>query len=327
MVLAVLKEWFLDEQRDLPWRMNRTPYRVWVSEIMLQQTQVSVVIPYFHRFMQKFPTVEVLAHAPLEEVMKAWEGLGYYSRARNLHKAAQIIVNQFHGVFPENDLATLPGFGSYTTGAVLSFAFQKKAAAVDGNVIRVLSRLYGIDSTDRKFYEELTLSILPDNEPWIIMEALIELGAQICQKKPECSKCPLSRTCVAYGQGAIDRFPPVKKRPTTIHLERDVFIVRYQKEFLVRKGEEGKVMAGLYEFPYVPHKEKFLELKLLRSFPIVKHGFTRYHVKLHPSLYEMSEKKLIDGFEWRKWDELLHLPFSSGHRRILEMLKDESTTH
>jgi A/G-specific adenine glycosylase len=328
-----LKEWFLDHQRDLPWRQSRTSYRVWISEIMLQQTQVAVVIPYFHRWMQKFPTLRDLAAAPLEEIIKAWEGLGYYSRARNLHKAAQMVVRDFGGELPSTyeELDKLPGFGPYTIGAVLSFAFQQKAAAVDGNVVRVLSRFFASDKeqSQRKHYEALALSVLPDDRPWVAMEGLIELGAQICQRRPKCAECPLRNECRAYREGKTDLFPLKKKRPATVYLERRVAVIRWKDEILVRQEKEGKVMAGLYEFPYTSQESVSIDLpmKKLKDLPLVKHGFTRYDVTLYPAIYEAQDKNMVDGFEWKKWEDLELLPFSSGHRRILELLKNEYFTH
>jgi A/G-specific adenine glycosylase len=322
-----LQEWFLDYRRDLPWREDRTPYRVWISEVMLQQTQVAVVVPYFHLWMQKFPTIQALAKAPLEEVMKSWEGLGYYSRARNLHVAAQMVVRDFRGELPKTpeELDKLPGFGPYTIGAVLSFAFQQKAAAVDGNVVRVLSRFFASDKDcgQRKHYEGLTLSVLSDKQPWVTMEGLIELGAKICQRKPKCPECPLMEGCRAYREGNAAEFPIKKKRPETIYLERQVAIIWWHDEILVRQEKDGKVMQGLYEFPYALLKEKLpvdMPLKKLQELPSIKHGFTRYDVTLYPYLYEALERKIFDGFEWRKWHELATLPFSSGHRRILKEL-------
>jgi A/G-specific adenine glycosylase len=329
-----LNDWFLEHQRELPWRENKTPYRVWISEVMLQQTQVAVVIPYFNRWMQKFPTLATLAEAPLEDVIKAWEGLGYYSRARNLHKAAQMVMTEFRGELPKTyeELDRLPGFGPYTIGAVLSFAFQQRAPAVDGNVVRVLSRFFASDKdcAQRQHYEELTLSILTEKEPWVTMEGLIELGAKVCQRTPKCSECPLLEECQAYRQGKTEDFPIKRKRPATICLERQVAIIRWKDEILVRQEKEGKVMAGLYEFPYALINEKLgldLTLKKLTELPLVKHGFTRYNVTLYPAVYESLEKKNLDGFEWKKWQELILLPFSSGHRRILKELRDAYFTH
>ncbi len=325
--LQKLKNWFLSEQRPLPWREDRSPYRVWVSEVMLQQTQVAVVIPYFERWMKKFPTLESLAAASPEEVIKAWEGLGYYSRARNLHKAAQRIVEHKKGIIPStlSELEELPGFGPYTVGAVLSFAFQKKVPAVDGNVVRVLSRFFtsSHDCSKRAHYEELTLSCLRDEEPWVLMEALIELGAQVCQKKPKCGQCPLMEECKAYIQGRVLDFPIPRKRPSTIQLKRHVALILAGDHILIKQEKGRKVMSGLYEFPYAPLEESLpfqISLHKLDVFPLVKHGFTRYDVTLFPTLYKTEKKERVVGYEWCPVQHLEGLPFSSGHRRIVAHL-------
>jgi A/G-specific adenine glycosylase len=325
--IGELKKWFLKEQRDLPWREDRSPYKVWVSEIMLQQTQVAVVVPYFHRWMKKFPTLESLASASIEEVTKLWEGLGYYSRARNLHEAARIIVEQKKGVIPQeaHELQALPGFGPYTVGAVLSFAFKQKMPAVDGNVVRVLSRFFASsqDCSKRVHYEQLTHSILPDNEPWIVMEALIELGARVCQKKPKCTDCPLMEECKAYSLGRVLDFPVPRKRPQTIQLKRQVALIVSDASILVRQEQGRKVMSGLYEFPYALLDQPLpfqISMSKLHDFPIVKHGFTRYDVTLFPTLYKTEQKEPVSGYEWRDMKTLHELPFSSGHKRILEHL-------
>jgi A/G-specific adenine glycosylase len=323
--MEALKQWFQEEKRDLPWRENRSPYRVWVSEVMLQQTQVSVAAPYFHRWMQKFPTLESLAAASLEEVIKSWEGLGYYSRARNLHRAAQMVVEKHGGVIPSTlpELEALPGVGSYTAGALLSFAFRQKAPAVDGNVVRVLSRYFASSETRKAYYENLARSMLPEHEPWVVMEALIELGAQICQKKPHCTQCPLIERCLAYRQGRTAHFPTPSKRPQTIQLKREVAVIQSGPAVLVRQEKARRVMSGLYEFPYVPHGNSFsfnIPLQKIDHFPVVKHGFTRYDVTLFPTLYRTPQQVQLSDFEWRKLELLKTLPFSSGHKRILEHL-------
>ncbi|HEY5235652.1 MAG TPA: NUDIX domain-containing protein, partial [Rhabdochlamydiaceae bacterium] len=186
------------------------------------------------------------------------------------------------------------------------------------------------DCAQRKHYEELTLSLLTDDAPWVAMEGLIELGAKVCQRRPNCRECPLMEGCQAYRQGRTEDFPIKRKRPPKICLERQVAIIRWQDEILVKQEKEGKVMAGLYEFPYALLNEKLgvgLSLKKLAELPLVKHGFTRYNVTLYPCLYESSEKKVLDGFEWKKWQELILLPFSSGHRRILKELRNAYFTH
>lgn len=343
-MLVPLYQWFQNEKRPLPWRENPTPYAVWVSEVMLQQTQVAVVIPYFLKWMERFPTIEVLAKAPLDEVIKVWEGLGYYSRARNLHLGAKQVLETFNGELPntEKELATIKGLGPYTIGAILSFAFHQKAAAVDGNVIRVLSRLLKIEEDISKpktlnSLREKALEILPDHEPWIINEALIELGATICKKSPDCPNCPLKKSCQAHLHGVADKLPFKSKKIAITPLHRQVAVITSNNHFLIQKQPQGKVMSGLHEFfyfdaidktPFVkPIKEKLnLEVKFERPLPQVKHGFTRYRVLLTPALLTTPTKTPIDGFQWVEKEKLKDLPFSSGHRKILIQLFNTQTT-
>ncbi len=330
MNLNDLKEWFLEEKRDLPWRRNPSPYAVWISEVMLQQTLVAVVVNYFERWMQKFPTVESLATASLEEVIKTWEGLGYYSRARNLHEAAKVMMEAFKGDVPSKreDLEKIKGFGPYTVGAVLSFAFHQKAAAVDGNVIRVISRLFNLwdDVSKKKIFEDKVSSILPDEEPWVLMEALIELGAQICQKKPKCDLCPLQDKCLAYKEGTSSLLPIKQKRVKITHLSRDVAVIIYEKQLLIKKEDLGKVMGGLCEFPYVSKGASWefdFELIEIKTLPKVRHGFTRFSATLYPTIYRVKQKRDIHGYDWLTLEEIEKLSFSSGHRRILKAVMCE----
>ncbi len=302
---------------------------------MLQQTRAQVVIPYFLKWMERFPNIELLARAPLEEVIKTWEGLGYYSRARNLHEGAKTLVEEFGGKLPSTreELKKIKGVGPYTMGAILSFAFRQKAAAVDGNVLRVLSRFFAIeDSIDlpatRRRIEELAEGILPEKEPWIMMEALIELGALVCQKKPECSSCPLNESCLAFRHHIQEALPRRSKGAKTIHLRRWVGIVEYEGKILVSKGERGKVMADLYEFPYLEEEggdptalfsQKLeLSLSLQKKLDEEIHTFTRYRATLIPFLFRAEESN--SRFCWIEKKKLSKLPFSSGHRRVLQQL-------
>lgn len=324
-----LKEWFVLNQRDLPWRDQPTPYAVWVSEIMLQQTQVSVVKDYFIRWMSLFPTIEALASASLEEVIKAWEGLGYYSRARNLYLGAQYLVEHHEGKLPstKDALAEVKGLGPYTIGAILSFAFYQREAAVDGNVIRVLARYFAIEddiqkSQTRKQIWALAESILPRREPWIVTEGLIELGATVCTRDPKCFICPIKQGCLAYREGMQKQLPKNGKKTAITLLERDVFVIVHGREVLLKKGEEGKIMASLYEFPYRDKKEEgFLFLfpaEQLGVLPKVVHHFTRYKAELYASLWKAKQRTLIPDYDWFSWEEVQKLPFSSGHRKILK---------
>lgn len=328
-----LRKWFFLNRRALPWRENPSPYEVWVSEVMLQQTQVNVVIPYFKKWMELFPTISSLAVASIEEVIKAWEGLGYYSRARNLKKGAEYLYEQHGGELPDSytALQEVKGLGPYTIGAILSFAFKKKVPAVDGNVLRVLSRFFSIeDPIDKgktqKRIRELCLSILPDYEPWIVMEALIELGALVCQKKAKCNECPLTHQC--QGKSKADLLPNKSKREKTVHLYRDVAVIYSGTELLLQKGIKGKVMADLWEFPYFERGaniEDILGIFLTpkRALQEVSHGFTKYKAFLYPHLYEGEKTPLLNYF-WIPFDTVIKIPFSSGHRRIIHYLRNNS---
>lgn len=330
----LLKNWFLKLRRSLPWRDQPTPYKVWISEIMLQQTQVSVVIPYFEKWMVHFPTIHDLAAAPIENVLKLWEGLGYYSRARNIHEAARYLVEEYGGVIPEDPekLSAIKGIGPYTLGAILNFAFHKKAAAVDGNVERVLSRFFALEVASRKEIEKRVEQFLPDEEPWIVSEGMIELGALICSKKPKCAICPLSEHCLAHQQGRELEFPKGKKQTPITQLVRFVAVIRQGDRYLLKKGEKGAIMEDLYEFPFVEYREgesakkifeRELGLSLKEIVPLAeqRHSFTRYRVRLIPYLFEAKESN--DLLSWVSKDEIKKLPFSSGHRRILNQLLKE----
>lgn len=340
-----LTQWFLANQRDLPWRNNRSPYAVWVSEMMLQQTQVAVVIPYFERWMQRFPSLPHLADATLDEVIKTWEGLGYYSRARYLHAGAKYIMDEHHGIFPENldHLQKIKGLGPYTVGAILSFAFNKRASAVDGNVMRVLARYFHIEeeitkTTTQKAMRALALSILPEKEPWIFNEALIELGATICTRQPQCMKCPVKFTCKSLQKGDADRLPLKSVRAETEALYRAVAVIQWQGYFLVRRGQQGEVMSDLYEFPYFPSTKEGMETdqllqhvhqllgcktQLIASLSDVTHSFTRYKVFLkstHLICQQKQRPTLKSPYEWFSTAQLHTFAFSSGHKRVLQQI-------
>lgn len=295
---------------------------------MLQQTQVSVVIPYFERWMDRFPTIEVLAAASEEEVVKMWEGLGYYSRARNLHAGAKVVGNKLPA--DAKGLSKIKGLGPYTIGAILSFAFHQKAAAVDGNVLRVISRYLGIEgdiskgATQNQIRQEVE-KLLPDHNPWEVMEGLIELGAKVCRRKPACQGCPLQGSCVAYTEQRTDLLPFNSRKRVVTDLYRLVAVIRADSAFLVRREEEGQVMGGLYQFPYFEMDGRDietcvaslgLEAQAVDALPEFKHTFTSYRAHLYPWLLEGGQRE-IPGYTWVRERELKYLPFSSGHRKIL----------
>lgn len=341
--LTQLKSWFQHQKRELPWRENPTPYAVWVSEMMLQQTQVAVVIPFYERWMKRFPTLEALAKAPLDSVLKEWEGLGYYSRARYLHEGARYVMENFAGQLPasEHHLTKIKGIGPYTKGAILSFAFHQRKAAVDGNVMRVLSRYYCVESdiksrAARETISSLAEEMLPLKEPWIISEALIELGATVCGKSPQCGICPLKKSCRGYAEGKAQILPIKSKKMATTFLYRAVGVILFGNDLLIRQNEKGKVMSDLCEFPYFDIEctnlenistkhliQQQLPFKLVwkKEFETVFHSFTRYRAQLFPHFFVAKDIKNIPGYTWINIDKLKKLPFSSGHRQIFSKLQ------
>lgn len=333
-----LRLWFEEEKREFPWRKDPSPYRVWVSEVMLQQTRASVVIPYFVRWMEQFPTIEALANASIEEVVKAWEGLGYYSRARALHTGAKYLMETSKGELPttRERLLKVKGIGPYTAGAILSFAFHKKAAAVDGNVLRVITRLFEIEEEiDLPKVQEkiraLVEELLPDRDPWVIMEALIELGAKVCTPRPDCLLCPLREECKAASSGRTLELPKKKKRASVTELFREVYVIEYGDAVLVQQHKGRRVMADLFEFPYAEGDVEFapFPLEKVKDLKPVTHTFTRYRARLNPTLWRAKHKGEASGYQWVAKEQLQDLPFSSGHRRILGQLLEEyaDSTH
>ncbi|HNT78485.1 MAG TPA: A/G-specific adenine glycosylase, partial [Anaerolineae bacterium] len=234
---SLLLAWFAAHARDLPWRHERTPYRVWVAEVMLQQTQVETVRDYYRRFMARFPTVEALAAAELEDVLKVWEGLGYYSRARALHRAAQVVLHDYGGQLPSEAAALrkLPGIGAYTAGAIASIAFGIPAPAVDGNVRRVLSRVLALPAPAPAELEEAVRILMPEAAPGPFTEALMELGATLCRPAaPQCEACPWCGWCRAYRMGDPTQFPAPRLRKA---------VPRYDVAAAVTVREDGRVLV------------------------------------------------------------------------------------
>jgi A/G-specific adenine glycosylase len=257
-VLESLLPWFLQNARDLPWRRNRTPYRVWVSEIMLQQTRVDTVIDYYCRWMKAFPSWRTLACAPQSDVLKLWEGLGYYSRARNLHLAARIINDDYGRKPPVSveELKKLPGIGSYTAAAIVSLAFNVDAAVVDGNVIRVLSRLFAFggdtqSAAGKKQMQDWADVLLVKGRAGEFNEAMMELGALVClPKNPECTICPMRSVCVAFAEGTSAKFPVMKKKAKVPHIIVGAAVTVNRKgEVLIAQRKQDDMLGGLWEFP------------------------------------------------------------------------------
>jgi len=337
-----VNDWFCTSKRSFPWRLNPTPYRVLVSEIMLQQTQASVVESYFIRWMKVLPTLHALARASFQQVLQLWEGLGYYRRARYLHLAAQKLIGNGAEDLPmtKKELLAIPGIGQYTAGAILSFAFHQKAPAIDGNVARVLCRYFSIEkelsaSMIAKYLYPLLDSILPDKSPWVFMEGLIELGATVCSKVPKCSICPLFHSCAARQSQRAEKLPKKRKKEPSIHIKREVAIVLCHENILVRRAGSDEVMAGLLQLPYCEEKGSIAEfllqkLKLpivfVRSLPQVVHSFTRYKATLFPSIFHASFLAEIPGYFWIPLSDRKDYAFCSGHRQILTSLQQSEAT-
>jgi A/G-specific adenine glycosylase len=258
---GALVRWFRAGHRDLPWRRTREPYRVWISEIMLQQTRVEVVVPYYERFVARFPTPHALADAPLDDVLAAWSGLGYYRRARQLHAAAALVVREHAGELPAEDeaLRALPGIGRYTAGAIRSIAFGHAAPIVDGNVARVLSRLFALaggpgDAAWEKRLWTLATALVPAADPSAFNQGLMELGATVCTPRaPRCEACPLARFCRAHAAGREEAYPPAKKRARPEKVERWVLLAVRPRDGAVwmRRRGDDEHNAGQWEAPLV----------------------------------------------------------------------------
>lgn len=257
-IVEPLLRWYDGHARVLPWREEPTPYRVWISEIMLQQTRVEAVKPYFERFISALPTIWDLAKVEEDKLLKLWEGLGYYNRARNLQSAAKIIVEQYDGEIPDKIplLLQLPGIGSYTAGAIASIAYQKPYPAVDGNVLRVIARVMADDrdilnQSVKRYYEESLLSIIPLDRPGAFNQALMELGAMICipNGMAKCEECPWCGFCEARKQDRIMELPNKAKKKPRIIEEKTILLIQDEEKVAIRKRPQKGLLAGLYEFP------------------------------------------------------------------------------
>ncbi len=316
-----LLEWFRDNARSLPWRDDPTPYHVWLSEIMLQQTRVAAVLDYYRRFLAQAPDVPTLAALPEERLMKLWQGLGYYSRARNLQRAAQVIVEQYGGVFPADYAAVraLPGVGDYTAGAVCSIAFGQAVPAVDGNVLRVYARIMGDDGdiTTPQMKQKVTQAvgeIIPLNAAGTFNQALMELGATVCLPNgaPLCERCPAKGFCAALGQGRIGELPVKAPKKARRVEKRAVWLIFWENRVALRRRPDRGLLAGLWEFP----NEMFggqgpeqwgIDAELQEWGSLAKHIFT--HIEWHMSILPAEAKgpALPPGWVWASARELKEL--------------------
>lgn len=345
---AQLLDWYDSASVDLPWRGAHDPYPVWLSEIMLQQTQVATVRPYFAKFLAAYPTVTELAAAPLDDVLKLWEGLGYYSRARNLHKAAQIIAREHDGQFPRtaDDLMTLPGIGRYTAGAIASIAFGERAPVLDGNVIRVLTRLDDIaddvtQTATRTNLWNLAEAYLPDGRAGDYNQAIMDLGRLICRpRQPDCAVCPVRSRCRAFASGTQTERPVKKTKTPTPHYDVAAGMIWNDAgQLLIAQRPLDGLLGGLWEFPGGKQEagesleaclrrelreELAIEVEVGDLFVAVKHGFTHFKITLHAFTCRYTggepQRLGVRDFAWVTPDELDRYSFGKADRRVIAAL-------
>ncbi|MBY0121864.1 A/G-specific adenine glycosylase [Bacillus sp. S/N-304-OC-R1] len=339
-----LISWFEAEQRDLPWRKDKDPYKVWVSEIMLQQTRVDTVIPYFHRFMEQFPTTKALAEAEEDRVLKAWEGLGYYSRARNLQAAVREVEEKYGGKVPDNlkEISSLKGIGPYTAGAVLSIAYGIPEPAVDGNVMRVLARILSIwddiaKPSTRKIFEEAVRKLISHENPSFFNQALMELGALICTPTfPKCLLCPVREHCHAFHEGTIADLPVKTKNKKHRHVRIAAAVFTdEQGRILIHKRDENGLLANLWEYPnteiLLPYEHETTQLKEIMKEQYgadveinemngqIEHVFS--HLTWNINAYKgtlLSLEKETDNLKLVTLEEMEQYAFSVSHQKIFQ---------
>ena len=329
--LALLR-WYDAQARDLPWRRTRDPYAIWVSEVMLQQTQVSVVLPYWRTFLARFPDVAALARSELDEVLAAWRGLGYYARARNLHRAAQAVVERHAGRLPDDveALRALPGFGRYTVGAVASIAFGRSVPLVDGNVARVMARLLGVegatgDAAREKHLWALAETLVEGERPGDWNQALMELGATVCRpEQPTCLLCPLRSRCVALASGKLAEIPAPKVAAPRRALHLAVAAVRRRNEVLLVRRDGTGLFGGLWELPGVECAPGS-ELEALRAHwpeiaarPLGRVERTLTHRALTIEIFAVEHLPPPDGARWVTAEEARTLGISAAMQMVLE---------
>ena len=336
-----LMKWFDSRERDLPWLKKRNPYRIWVSEIMLQQTQIATVIDYYARFIKAFPTVRKLAAASEDEVLRLWEGLGYYRRARQLHKAAKKVVTDHNGKFPQQfeDVLALPGIGRYTASAILSISLDQKLPILEANTIRLFARLMAmkIDTTTSAAQKDLwsySEGLLPNERVGDFNQALMDFGRHICKPTPVCRDCPIQKFCQAYDDGTQNEIPVNKKKMKYVDLNEAIVLIKRRKNVLLRKCQPGERWAGLWDFPRFdlqlnsPTKSLASDIESTTGLatevePLnetIKHAVTRFRIKLECFRATEVKGRLFSdsGYQWKSRQELNELPLSKTGRKFAD---------
>jgi A/G-specific adenine glycosylase len=342
-----LLRWYAREARDLPWRRTKDPYRIWMSEIIMQQTRIDQGLPYYERFIEAFPTIHDLAAAPIDQIMKLWEGLGYYTRARNLHQAAQLIVEKYNGELPRDPelLQLLPGIGRYTANAIASICFDANVPVLDGNVKRVLSRLFDVTrSIDEPKTEErlwiLARALVTMSTPGDSNQALMELGARVCTpRKPDCPNCPLEKYCEAWAKGVQELRPVRSAKKAVPHREIVVAAIEHEGKYLLGKRPPEGLLGGLWEFPggkVEPgeshadalvrecREELGIEVKVGGLVAAVNHAYTHFKVTLNVYRCHLIEgtprPKQHTELMWASPHEFDALAFPKANHKFLKLL-------
>lgn len=345
-----LLAWYDEAQREMPWRQTRDPYRIWISEIMLQQTRVDQAQPYYERFVAAFPTVEALAAASLDDVLVKWEGLGYYARARNMHKAAKKVVSDFAARVPDSydEIRSLPGIGPYTAAAVLSIAYKCPYAVLDGNVIRVLTRVFAISdevgsARTKRNLQAVADTLLTPERPGDFNQAMMELGATICTPvSPDCLACPLRSVCKAFAVGSQSLYPVKKKKAPVPHYDIAVGLVfDGEGRLLIQQRPTDKMLGGLWEFPGGKQEpgesldvtcqrelreELGIEVAVEQLFQRVSHAFTHFKITLHAFRCNIiaGTPRSLEGqpLRWVAIEDLSNYAFPRANRRLIEALDE-----
>lgn len=315
-------EWYQENKRELPWRKEKNPYHIWISEIMLQQTRIEAVKQYYERFLEQIPNIQALAEIEEEKLLKLWEGLGYYNRARNLKKSAQIIQEKYKGQMPKTyeELIQLPGIGEYTAGAISSIAYDEQVPAVDGNVLRVVSRVVGskedvLENKTKKEFTKKLKEIMP-KQAGDFNEGLMELGELVCipNGQPLCEKCPVQKICIAKRENLTDVIPVRNQKIKRKKEEITVFLLEYEGEFAIQKRKKTGLLANMYEFPNLTRKIQKKEIKqvlqdwsLEGSTPekIGTHHHVFSHIEWDMIGYKIKTTSKNDTFMWKRKEEIL----------------------
>jgi len=338
--------WYNKQKRILPFRDIDDPYRIWLSEVMLQQTQIETVIPYFQKWISKYPTIRSVAAADQELLLKLWEGLGYYSRCRNFHKASKIIIEKHGGVIPDNwsEFRALPGVGDYTAGAVLSIAYNQLYIAIDGNVKRVIARILGLKHLSNinmsRMERYLKNNISTDN-PGDFNQAMMELGAQVCSpKNPRCGSCPISIECKAFASGSSESYPlPVKKNKVP-HYTIVAGLIWREDKFYIQKRGDGGMLAGLWEFPggKVEGGESLTDAlrreikeecgaipKISKKIGTIKHSYTHFTITFHGYHCEENGRSMRcqQNSKWIKPNQIDEFPFPKANHKLFSILEKQ----